>query len=782
MRRGPLAPFARLLRDGGVFFFASLVSLVLVIAVNAAVFALLNQMLLSPLPYRDIDALRVARPSIRIGSDTYESAFSREEFRALSARRDLFDRIAGFELSEATVALDGVQQKRPALHTDDRLAQALGLRLSHGSFAGFSPRDARPVAVISDRFWRSAFGAREDIVGRELRVDGQALRIAGVLDPRMRAPVPGAGNDPDLWLPAHLLPADHDGSIDLLFVPAAGLGDEPVRTAIDTLLRASRRDQAPIEHAGVEVLPLRRTLTAWAERSLWIMQGIGLLVFLVAAGNIASVFLLRCEERSREITLHTLQGARLHQVFWLVAVELVGVCAVSAVVGLLLAALLLPWLQRHAFEALPAGAIGIDWRSAAVVLLVTLAGGLSIAAIQVARFVRHDGLAALASGRSTTGSRTLSRTQGVFISAQAGLSILVVVLTAMLGLHLRAQAGTDPGYRRDVHAMRLEPTGAEGLTDPPVEAILAGLRGRAGVGAVGVANTVPLSGLVAKLIVESPAAPGRTLPVNVVYADAGYFAALGLQAREGRLFDAQDVRAHRPVAVVNTALARRLSPEGRALRQAVRESGSEDAPRREIVGIVPEVASIDPFSPEGPTLYLPFEAGAVPRAFVLASGGDAVEPAMRAAVASAGAPVAIAETTTLAAGFDRVLRPLYGYTYALGAGATVALLLSMVGLIGAVSSVIAKRQRELALRLLLGARARDLLATTLARIVVPCLSGAVAAVIAAYAMGRVIRSRIHGFEAPAQWFSIAVALATLGLLATLAAVPVLRMMRRDRTV
>ena len=768
----------RLSRDGGVFLMASVVTLTLVVAVNAAVFALLNQTLLSPLPYQGIERMVVLRPSIRIEADVYESAFSAQEMTRLRAMEELKGNLGALQVGEAAVQLDGLPRKHSAIWLDQGLIDLLDLRPEIGSLAGFDPASPQPVAAISRDYWTRAFDADPGVIGRTIRVEDQPLKIVGVFSARTRAPVPGAAGNPDIWIPLHLQPEDADLYLDAIVRLPGPDRAEAVRERVDSMLRASRKDQKPIEHAGVAALPLQSVLTQWAAQSLWIMQGVGLLVFLVAAGNIASVFLLRCEQRGREIAIHTLQGAGWRHVYWLVASELLIVCLVSAIAGLCLAAVLLPVLQGIAFESLPIGTASLDALSALVVVLVVAIAGLAIAAIQVGRFVRRDGVSALSGGRTLAGSRALSRTQAVFIAGQAGLSVAVALVTAMLAVHLAAQQRIDPGYSRDAAFLRVEAVGAGALEQHQLDAILDAARETSPELAVGLASSPPLSGTVAKLAV-SAGGGGEPWVVNQNLVDPGFFRAYGLDASAGRLIDKDDMRFSRPVAVVNAALARQLGQGGNPIGQWLVDAGSTEQIRYEVIGVVPEIGSIDPFGKEGPAIYVPFKAQDARKIYLLARGGNDAVGALRAALQKARVPVVIAEDATVSQRLDALLEPLYAFAMAVGIGAIVAFALSIVGLIGAVSSVIAKRRRELELRILLGGRAKHLMEVTAIHVLWPCLFGAVIGLGGALVAARYLAGMVFGFEMPALPLLAAVCLVAVALLMLLSTVPVALMFRRD---
>ena len=768
----------RLSRDGGVFLTASVVTLTLVVAVNAAVFALVNQTLLSPLPYDSIDKLVVVRPSIRIDGNIYDSAFSGPEVERLRAMESLKGSVGALQLGEAAVQLDRLPQKRSAVWIDDGLVELLEFKPDIGSLSGFDPDSPAPVVAISRDYWLRAFGGDQGVVGRSIRVDGQALRIVGVFSANVRAPLPGAGSNPDLWLPLHLQPQGADLYLDVLVRLRDPTQAEAVRERVDSMLKAARKDQKPVEHAGVEVLPLQSVLTQWAAKSLWIMQGVGLLVFIVAAGNIASVFLLRCEERGREIAIHTLQGAGWRHVYWLIASELLIVCLMSTAVGLALAAIFLPVLQRLAFESLPIGDVSLDPLSASVVVLVVAFAGLVIAAIQVARFVRRDGVSGLSGGHGIAGSRALSRTQSVFIGGQAGLSVGVALVTAMLAVHLSRQQSVDPGYSREAAFLRIEGAGSGALEQHQLDAILDAAREDDPKLMAGLASSPPLSGTVAKLVVAAGGG-GEPLVVNQNLVDDGFFRAFDLEPTAGRIIAKEDMRFARPVAVVNSALARQLGQRGNPIGQWLVDVNSPGQIRYEVVGIVPEIGSIDPFGKEGPAVYVPFKADDARKIYLIARGGRDPVAVLRSAMEKARMPVVIAEEATVQQQLDSLLRPLYAFAIAVAFGALVALVLSVVGLIGAVSSVIAKRRRELELRIMLGAKAGHLLQVTAIHVLWPCLSGALLGLGLAIVAARYLTGTVFGFNMPSFALLGLVCLAAVALLLMLSTIPVGLMFRKD---
>lgn len=769
---------SRLWRDGGIFLLASLATLTLVIAVNAAVFALVNQLLLSPLPFPGADRIVVVKPLIRIEADTYESAFSEQEFDTVAgeAGRDV-EAVAGFQLSDLVLRREGVARRHGAMLVEQGLVELLAPGLSRGSWSGFTGDAAGDVVVVSHRFWQRDLAGREDVLSLDLDVAGRSLRVVGVLAPGTRAPVAGSVNNPDLWVPGRAVRSEGHGFIDVLARLPTGAGTGPLRDRIDALLAASREGQAPVHHAGVVVEPLGKVLTGWAQTTLWLMQGVGLLVFVVAMGNLASAFLLRCEDRGRELALHMTQGAGPVDVFWLLSAELVLVCVLSAATGLGLAALILPLLQEGLLEGLPVGELGLDSGSAFTVILVTVLGGLAVAALQVVRVGRSEPRFLASEGGASTSGRGVSATQAIFIGAQAAVSVGVLVTAVVLGAHLSRLAEVDPGYARDVQVVRIETTRQDGFTPADVDGLREALASN-GVPGFGLASNAPLGGIVAKATFNLPGGDGQPRAANLVHADAGYFEVLGIRLLRGRTLASADLQGGRRVAVVNEAFARQAGGDGDILDRRIGVVGSEDA--FDVVGIVAEVNSIHPMSPEGATVYLPHEAGAAPRVFVLARASRGqVERALRQAPGMSG-HLLVADHASLGERQRAMLAHHRGFADALALATGVALVLCVIGLVGATTSLQARRRRELNLRLLLGAGVRDLARVVALRVLWPSMLGVLAGILLGFAGTRALGHVVLGLSQAPAWLPVLVAMAAMALLALVVLIPVAVFAARGR--
>jgi predicted permease len=687
---------------------------------------------------------------------------------ALREVRSLADLAAYTPLDERVLRSAGEPQRLSAHRVESPFFAALGVPPRAGRY--FSPAEVagdERVAVLAEGFARRLAGSAAAAVGRRLELDGESWTAVGVFPAGLGV----RGGVPDLFLPLRL-GADAAGDRR-----SAALG-AIARLADGATLAAARGEAAAIEkrlpapEGGAparrfSLEPLARVMTRALRPTFRLALLAAACGLAFAAVSAALALGLRSRARDRERAVRVALGARPLDVLAREGGELAALAGATVLVALAVA--------RLALRLLPD--LGGRWLYSGIVPRLDFATSVAIAGLALAAAVAA-GLPALGRALATArrdpfraASRDATRHRGerALVASQVGLAVALAAVAATAAVSLvrleRAPLGFDPA---PILALRLaEPEGGAPLADRELAERLAALPG---VVASGASNALPGQGW--GFHPTSDLLPDRALAWTFELVDRGYFTALGVPLRTGRTFDAGDRPDTAAVMVINDAARRELGP--RALGARLSFDGREDL--HEVVGVVGDVAPAPGESAE-PIAYLLREqhpriverAAFRPRRLFVRLGTDpaAAAAALRAEVAALAPRAVVDEVEPLARQLDRSLLGPRMLSSTLAVHAGIAIALGFASLANLLRLLLARRRRELALRIALGATAGRLRAALLRE------AGAVAALgaLAGWPVGRLLiwsagRAGLT-LDAPAD-----APLAAVGALAVVAAIAV----------
>lgn len=574
---------------------------------------------------------------------------------------------------------------------------------------------ADPVVVLGDGLWRRAFGADPDVLGRTVDIGGVPATVVGVQEPG-RAP----GGRAELWMPAVGDPRDDDfwrmQDLTAVGVLSRGVSIDEARRDLeafaDRLSTLFPMFYPPgFAEGRLSVVPAdqdqRRTV---ATPLLLLLAGTSLLL-VVAALNVGSLLLGRAIERAPELEVRRAIGAGRGRVVRQLLVEAGGFAIIGTTAAAALAALGAPFVARlFADEALVHAASVLDPSVFVPGSIVAFGAWAVVAAVPVGHFLRASRRAPGRAGRARAGA------QRALIAAQGALATLLLVGAALLVdtvAHLRAvPLGFDPEGLVAVElappADRLENVGdARTLYD----ALSSRLAALPGVETVGLAGAIPLGDPLLTTPVnleDAPVEPAAAVVASVHEVDPGFFQALGVQAREGRVLERSD-RARAPEAVVvNESLARLLWPDGGAVGRRIAIDPHAWDRWVPVVGVVPDVRSGGITGPAEPTLYVALAEQPARALAALVRVSDRYDErtagALRRAVAEVDPLVPVRAVRSM----PGVVRSAYavrwvvmGLLVGLAGFATV---LGAVGVYATLTQHVAARRREMGVRIALGAR------------------------------------------------------------------------------
>ena len=770
------------------FSLVALATLVLGIGATASIFTVLDAVVLRPLPYPSPDRLvsithPVSGTAVTAGKWGVSPAgyfFFRREARTLAA--------SGI-YSTGTLSVrssDGAARVQSAQITSSVFG-VLGARPAAGRL--LASDDDTPngpiVAVLGYGFWQRAFGSDPSIVGHTIDVEGRPVLVVGVAGPDVNLPMPSAvasqadiaGFGVDVWRPLQLDPAaravnTHPYSMLARLAPGASVDDAQRELAA---LTARLPEIAPSAyspafmrqyHFSMAVTPLQTEVVGATARVLWVVFGAVALVLLMAAANVANLFLVRLEAHRREAAVRAALGAgRAHLAVHYLSESLLLTLSAGAL------ALLLAWGGLHVFVAVAPpsiprlASVALGWRTVAFAGALSIALGVVFGLVPLVSRRDVDTATLREGGRGLTSSRATRVVRDALIVGQMTLAL---VLLAAAGLMLRTvdqlrhvKPGFDPEHALTMH-VHIPSSRYSGWA--PVAAFHRSLQERVGalpgVRAVGGGTDAPLVsfGFCSIVWVEDhPLAPGEEPPcVKVTEAAPGFFSALGLPVR-GRVPDWHDAEAGTGAVVVTRALAERFWPGENAIGRGIKGNGSRP-PFYRVVGVADDVRGeglekppveavffpIIPM-PEAPLWGPPNDLDLIVRTSL--NDPTALVPTIRRTIAALDPMVSVDRVQTLTSVVQHSLARVSFILALLAIAALMALLLSAVGTYGVIAYLVTQRRSEIGLRMALGARAWEVTRLVVGHSLRLALLGAVIGTLAALATTRLLSSLLYGVQA-----------------------------------
>jgi putative ABC transport system permease protein len=715
----------RLLRRDALVSGLAVITLAVGLAVNASMFSLVNAFVLRRPPAVEANRILVVSTVDPAGGFLPDvTPVSAPTFLAWRYAIAGVTTTAAFGSRTVNVTVDGATAE---YHADAATAEffgVLGVTPALGrTFAADEDQPGRAgVAVLSDDLWRRQFGGDPAVVGRDIRIDRQTVRIVGVLRPDFKL----LGYSADLWVPLTL---DHQDAAPasrshrwLTMIGRLGPNaTEAAARASLTGLAAQAETDFPASEKGwrvaVRTLPDFLAYSFHASDALLVMSTAASLILLLGCANVAGLLIARSVGREREIAIRRSLGASPWRIVQQLLTESVILATAGGAAGWVLTTVGVRFLSERlaANPEIAAVGIGLDWRvlafSVALTAVAAMASGLA-PALQAARDDPRRGLTGTSRGASA--SRRQSRLRLAIVTGEIAIALTLLIGSGLLVRALYVIAGQQLGF--DPHPLltaKITLDRAEYARDDEVAAFTRAFLARAtalpGATAVAVASNLPSTGASSvRFRVDS----GESSPAEITHAAAdlvvspSFFAAVGIPLRQGRLLTEADLPASTRVVVVNEAFARRYLGGRSALgsRLTLRVDG-QPVPA-EIIGVVGDMkrhaedGAIDPAVFEAVS-QRPLRSMAV---IVRASGSPgSVAPGLRSALKAIDGDLALSQVLTMDDVLDRLGAADTLFMWVLAVFAGFAFLLAGIGIYGLVAFSVGQRQREIGIRLALGA-------------------------------------------------------------------------------
>ena len=794
-----------LLKDPG-FTFLVVLTLALGIGANTALFSVVKAVLFNSLPYRQSDRLVTLAESDQDTLNPVTLSYGAAD--DWNSRQHSFSSIAPYKGWSPTASGGDVPEILFGLRVTRNFFDTLGIAPALGR--GFLPEEDRPnnwhVALLSYAYWMRRFGGNPSAVGKTLLFDGVPFQIVGVL-PRDFQPLGfGSGGRPlevwaslgyDLSLPFACRGCRHLHGIARLNdgVPL-GKARAEMNSIAKELTREFPKDYAP--DASVVVTPLLERWLGKVQSALWVLLGATALILLIACANVASLLLTRAAGRRREVALRAALGASPLRIARQLLTESTMYSLMGGAAGILLASWGTSLLVRWGPAGIPRlGEARLDGAVLLFTLLVSMATGILMGLIPALQAARVDQREALQeTGRGMMGiSRSRFRT--LLVVAEVALAFVLAIGSGLLLRSFLCVMNVDPGFEpsnlytvnfslsgphypvfgpdKDKNAVQLEREALRRIEAMP------------GVEAAGIVSTLPVAGDFDRnaLIRQDRQIPGNQLPsVDTYNVSPGYFRAMGIALKRGRLFtEADTAPTASPVAVISEAMASALWPGEDALGKHIQlNSRDEKSPWETVVGIVGDVHQYGLDSAATPKVYELYTL----RTF---SGPILVIRSSVNALALTGAveqvlwsldksvpvyqPLPMAEILSDSVAQRRFTMGL------LGGFGSLALLLAGIGTYGVMSYSVSQRTNEVGIRMALGALPRDVLRIVVGEGARLAAMGVAAGLIVSLAVTQLISGLLFDVKAtdPLTFLGAAMLLSLVGLFASY--VPARRASRLD---
>jgi putative ABC transport system permease protein len=771
----------RLLGRHKAFSLAAALTLAVCIGANTALFSVLHNVLLRPLPVPESDRiLLMANAYPRAGAVDPSNSGVPDYYDRLR-ETTVFEEQALFNHASVTVDQDGRPARLAALNVTPsffrvlRIPAALGRTFTEDE----GEKGNEKKIVLSDALWHSQFGADPAVVGRDLRLDGQQHTIVGVMPKAMQVLHPSVL----LWRPLAFTPEErsdarrHSNNYGNIGRLKPGATVQQAQAQIDAL-NAANLERFPQYKELLVNAGFHTVVAGWHDRlvksvkpTLSLMWGGALFVLLIGCVNVANLVLVRARTRQKELATRLALGAGRWTLARQLVIEGVLLALVAATVGLFLGQAVLRAVGTMNLEDLPHGSeIGLSAAVVAYALSLSLAIGVLMGLIPIASVLPANlNLVLREEGRGSTGGHGARRLRRGLVVTQVAFTFVLLVGAGLLFASFKKVLEVDPGFSAErvltasitlPRTRYVDEDSIRSFTDEALRRV----RALPGVVNAGATDTIPFGGdnNDSVIIVEGyQMRPGESvISPSAVEVSPGYFEAMGVRLAKGRFFEDKDAPKALPVIIVDRKLARRFWPDqdpvGRRMYFPTDINNliavNEKTVFLTVVGVIEDIKLHD--LTEGDkavgAYYLPVAHYASRfLTFAVKTEGqpESVAGGLRAAIADLDRELPVFDMQTMEERADKALvqrRSPAVLSFSFG---VVALFLSAVGIYGVLAYLVVQRRKEIGIRIALGSSGRGIFELVIKEGLVLIAGGFLLGAVGAFLLRRSLESQLFGIHA-----------------------------------
>jgi predicted permease len=752
----------QLIKSSG-FTAVAVLTLALGIGANTAVFSVVRGVLLRPLPFEhpeqlvQIDMVNAERNLVAKGT----SFLNFEDWRR---QNTVFQEMAAIQDTTFNLTGDGEPERIHGWRVSARFFPLMGVQPIQGRVLGDDPEANERVALVSQGLWQRRFGGQSDILEKSLTLDGESYAVIGVMPASFNLP----GDATEVWIPLTKAIMNRPRGGQFLFTLARlkrGVSLEQAQSEMDVIARRLAQ-QFPNDNAGwgVKLHPLHNAVAGSMRPALLILFGCVGLVLLIVCLNLGSLALAKSAARRREMAIRVALGASRFCLVRLCMIQNLLLSFLGGAVGLQIAIWGLRLLQvmptasdaptlLAGMQTVPSGAARVDGIVLLFLFLASVLTGTLFGLFPALRAARSNPSQTLKTGTSSTnrsqGGR--DRFRDSLVVAQVAVATMLLVGAGLLTGSLAHLMRVNPGFRSDnVLYAEISLSPSRYPEEPQVTAfwdrLCEQVSALPGVDSAGVANSPPFAvNFMTGFTIEgrTPKNPGQFDVAMYRVATPGYCRALGIPLLRGRFIAGGDTIKAPGVVVIDNEMAQRFWPDEDPLGAKINIGGRP----RTVVGVVGAVKHFGLDADLSPTLYLPQMQEANARAMTLVVRTTGNPPGMAAAIRTAVKAVDPDQPVARIRSMDSIISGSVGnrrlMTSGLGGFAVLALVLVAIGLYGVVSLSVARRTRDIGIRMALGARKQQVLLLVIRHGMGLAVTGIGIGVVAALALSRVMTSLLY---------------------------------------
>ena len=761
----------------------------------AAIFSVIDGVLLEPLPVEEPD--RLVSLWLENGQGT-RVRMTPGFFSDVQREEGIFEHVAAFGSETASISTGEEAVFLRGSRVTPAYFEALGVRPLLGR--GFTPEEGEPggeaVVVLSHHVWEQMFASDPGVLRERVSLDGMLYQVVGVVppgvyptEPTISTQIPFTASNQDFFVPLHYsegMWANHRshllGAIARLM---PSVSHEVAEERLDALSVSVQEAQPLAGDDRLLMTPFTEEVVGDVRFGLLTLLGTVGLVLLIAVTNVGALFLLRADDRHGQLAIRAALGASRVRLLGPMLLESALVVAISSVGALFGAQIVIRLMQSLVPYQIPRLAdVSVEGTTLVVTVGVALVVALLFGVAPAHRLWNSRLAGHVSRGRQTSGHRQ-RRLHGAVVGVQAGLAVVVLVGAALLSRSYAELRAVDVGFEAEDAWTMSVPAPLETLQD-----VVLGVRELPGVAAAAITYDHPLSRSWGdRFILEGVERSDTDPPTGAALRPFGDdFATVGIPVVEGRVPDRVDMAGEVAYAVVNESFASTFFPDGSpvgarlVVPTAQRMMGTDGV--FEISGVVGDVRFLGPDQPATPGLYVPlshFPAGAATLVVRTERADVPVLAGVRAVVARIDPGVGVQRARRLGDILDDLrARARFNMMLLLTFGA-IGLLLCGLGAYGLVGRVVAMRVQEIGVRMALGADNRRLARNVMGRALSPMLIGGAVGILVAIAFGRLVQSLLFEVTStdPISFATAAVFVVVVGVVA--AFVPTRRALSIDPT-